>query len=439
MMAQRTAAAVVMVLLSLLPLLAGAEETILIRNGKIVPVTGPVIPQGCLLIEGGKIIGIAQEIPAPIGAEVIDARGGWVLPGMISTFTPIGVTRHPGAGDDTDEIGPVTPQMDPFDALNPEDDCIEVARVGGVTAALTISGTRNVINGKAVVINLYGSLAEDMIVRREAAQIFNLGARSDDKYPKTLPGVLALIREKFNQAKRYMERKARGDSMPPTGASGNRNDPFRRDLELEALVPVLNREVPALFYTRDEVTINNALTIAEEYNLRGILFARSGVLKHVDRLARLNIPVIWAGATTGTEPEEPYDLNFRTAAVMADKGIVFAFEKIVGRPDGRNSPRNLPVPAALSVAHGLSEEAAIKALTINPAKILGVDDQMGSLEEGKAANIVIWSGSPIQLSSRILAVLINGKVIPLENIQTRLRDKFARIVRERMEKKRGKE
>jgi imidazolonepropionase-like amidohydrolase len=428
-----------LVILSLQPLFGITEDTVLIRNGKIVPVTGPVIPHGCLLIERGKIISIAPEIPSPAGAEVVDARGGWVMPGMISTFTPIGLTRHPGAGDDTDEIGPVTPHMDPIDALNPEDDCIEVARVGGVTTALTISGTRNVINGKAVVINLDGTLAADMIVRRDAALIFNLGARSDDKYPKTLPGVLALIREKFNQAERYMERKARGETMPPTGTSGDRNDPFRRDLELEALIPVLNREVPALFYTRDEVTINNALTLTEEFNLRGIIFARAGILKHADRLAQHNIPVIWAGATTGTEPEEHYDLNFRTAAVLADKGIVFAFEKIVGRPDGRNSPRNLPVPAALSVAHGLSEEAAIRALTINPAKILGVDDQMGSLEEGKAANIVIWSGSPIQLSSRVLAVLINGKVIPLENIQTRLRDKFARIVRERMAKTRKKE
>jgi hypothetical protein len=153
-------------------------------------------------------------------------------------------------------------------------------------------------------------------------------------------------------------------------------------------------------------------------------------------LAQLNVAVIWAGATTGTGPEQPYDLNFRTAAVLAEKGILFAFEKIVGRPDGRNSPRNLPVPASLSVAHGLSEAEAIKALTINPARILGVDGQMGSLEVGKAANVVIWSGSPIQLKSRILTVLINGKVIPLENIQTRLRDKFERIVRERTEKKR---
>jgi hypothetical protein len=256
-----------------------------------------------------------------------------------------------------------------------------------------------------------------MIVLRDAALIFNLGARSENQYPKTLPGIMALIREKFNRAERYRERA----------------DPLSRDLELEALLPVLDREVPALFYTRDGVTIQNALTLIEEFDLRGIVFARAGVLEHIDRLARMNIPVIWAGATTGTDPEQPYDLNFRTAAALEKKGVLFAFEKIVGRPDGRNSPRNLPVPASLSVAHGLSEEAAIRALTINPARILGVDDRMGSLEEGKAANIVIWSGSPIQLRSRVLGVLIEGRVIPLENIQTRLRDKYARIVRERRE------
>ncbi len=433
-MSKKTFIAAVLIAFCLYPLLASSEKTILIKNGKIVPVVGPVIPKGCLLIENGKIAKIGADISAPDNAEVIDAQGKSVYPGMISTMTPIGVTRHPGAGDDLNEIGISTPQIDPFDALNPEDDCIEVARIGGVTTALTISGTRNVINGKSLVINLDGNLAQDMVVRRYAAQIFNVGARSPDKYPKTLPGVASLIRDKFNKVRRYIEMKKRSQAKKQTKGE----ERFSYNLELEALIPVLNREVPALFVTRNEVTINNALALIKEFNLKGIIFARANILKFADQLAQEKIPVIWAGATTVPEQWEPYDLNYRTAAILASKGILFAFEKIVGRPDGRNSPRNLPVPAALSVAHGLSEEEAIKALTINPAKILGIEAELGSLEMGKTANVVIWSASPIQMKSRVQAVIIRGKIIPLESIQTRLRDKFEKIVHERIQKNKGK-
>ncbi|MHB8094251.1 MAG: amidohydrolase family protein [Candidatus Aminicenantales bacterium] len=141
--------------------------------------------------------------------------------------------------------------------------------------------------------------------------------------------------------------------------------------------------------------------------------------------------MIWAGTADDPEEGQPYDINFRTAALLARAGVLFSIEKIVGQPDGRNSPRNLPVPAALSVAHGLSEEDAIKALTIRPAQILGVDKDMGSLEAGKIGNVVVWSGSPLQMKSRVQAVIIGGRRIPLESRQTKLRDKFERIVRER--------
>jgi imidazolonepropionase-like amidohydrolase len=137
--------------------------------------------------------------------------------------------------------------------------------------------------------------------------------------------------------------------------------------------------------------------------------------------------VLWAGTTTEPGPEQPFDLYYRAAALMAEKGVLFAFE--VG---GSHNVRNLPMPAALSVANGLAEEEAIKALTINPARILGIDNMVGSLEVGKTANIAVWSGSPIQMRSRVQQVIISGKVIPLTSYQTRLRDKFEPIVRGRL-------
>ena len=228
-----------------------------------------------------------------------------------------------------------------------------------------------------------------------------------------------MIRNKLSQARLYAEKKG---------------EPTKVDLEMEALAPVVKREVPALFITNDEVTVHNALEIIGEYNLRGILWATAGVVKFADQLAANRIPVIWAGTTTVPQEKEPYDVGFNTAAVLSAKGVFFALES-AGRGPGGHGVRNLPVPAAVSVAHGLPEEEAIKAITINPARILGVDDQVGSLEVGKTANVVIWSGSPIQLSSKVHTVIIKGKVIPMTSYQTRLRDKFGKLVKERLKER----
>jgi imidazolonepropionase-like amidohydrolase len=421
--------------------LGRGAETIFIRNARIVPVVGQTIENGCLLIENGKISAVGPGLTAPAGAETVDAQGLSVYPGMVAMMTAVGITGYPGAGDDINEIGVSTPQMDPYDALNPEDDCIEVARLGGVTTVMTAAGTRNVINGKAIVLNLEGNLAEDMVIKTDAAQIFNLGARQQGKYPVTLPGVVAFIRDKFNQTRRYLERKdikgkggeAKGESP---GDQMMREEYLTSSAELEALIPVVKGEIPALFMTSNEVMIRDALVLIKEFNLKGILYATGDVLKFADRLKQDNVPVIWAGTTRIPERWEPFDLNYRTASVLASKGLHFSFDQL-GWGLGNRNVRNLPVPASISVAHGLSEEEAIKAMTILPANLLGVGDQVGSLEPGKTANIVFWRGSPVQLSSRVEKLIINGRTVPLTSVQTRLRDKFEKIVNDRKDKPRA--
>ena len=399
---------------------ANAEEIILIKNGTIVPVVGKVITNGNLFIKDGIIAKIGTSVKAPKGAKIIDAKGMYVYPGMIGPLTAVGVTGYPGAGSDTNEMGVSTPHMDSYDAINPEDECIEVTRIDGVTTVLTVSGTRSAINGKAVALNLAGNLAEDMVIKRDVVQIFNTGARASKGFPSTLSGVNSLIRDKLNQAKIYAEKKKKKAVSPQA---------FKYNLEMEALTQVISQKVPALFITSDEVTIRNALHIIEEYNLKGIIFATAGILKFAEKLAAKNIPVIWAGTTTMPQRWEAVDKYYHTAAVLAKKGVLFAFNES-GRPGSRNVRRQ-PVPASLSVAYGLSEEEAIEALTINPAKILGIDNQVGSLEKGKTANVIICTKSLVQLSSKIHMVIINGKIIPKTSVQIRLRDKFKIIVQER--------
>jgi imidazolonepropionase-like amidohydrolase len=400
---------------------------------------GEVIPNGSLLIQNGKIAKIGTDIEIPPLATVIDAEGKCVYPGLVAAMTAVGVTGYPGSGNDVNELGVVTPQIDAFDAINPEDSTIEVTRIDGVTTVMTTSGSMNIINGKAVVLNLRGNIAEEMVIKRDMAQIFNMGAKGQSgfgprrpgNYPTTLPGIMALVRDKLNQALFYAEKAKNAQKNEKERESGRESEPFKRDLAMEALLQVLKGKMPAVFITSNEVTIRNALQIIKEYKLKGIIYARADILKFADQLALEKIPVIWAGTTTIPERWQPYDLNYHSAAVLSKKGVLFCFD-ILGFGVNSHRVRSIPVPASISVAHGLSEEEAIKALTINPAKILGVDELVGSLEVGKLANVALWDDTPIQLSSRVRKVIIEGNVIPMTSVQTRLRDKFEKIVYERM-------
>ena len=228
-----------------------ANDTILIKNGTIVAVDGGSPAVGDLLIENGKISKIGKNIPTPTGAEVIDASGKYVYPGLVAVMTAVGVTGYPRAGNDTDEVGISTPQMDPYDAINPEDDCIEVTRVGGVTTVQTISGSRSVINGKSVVLHLGGNLAEEIIAKRNVAQIFNMGATEQNKYPSTRPGVVSYLKTKLNQAKDYAKKQSeKGQKTDKDKKSkDDKEDIYKRDLAMEALVPVVTGKVPVIFIT----------------------------------------------------------------------------------------------------------------------------------------------------------------------------------------------
>lgn len=427
-----------LILISLLAFASAgrAADVILIKNGMIVPVRGGNPMVGDLLIENGKIGRMGKNISAPADAKVIDASGKFVYPGLVAVMTAVGVTGYPRAGNDTDEVGTSTPQMDPYDAINPEDDCIEVTRVGGVTTVHTVGGSRSVINGKSIVLHLGGTLAEEMVAKRYVAQIINMGATEQNKYPSTRPGVVSYLRSMLDQAKEYAKKRNGQDASAgkdqKSGAAQEGSG--KRDLAMEALLPVIEGRVPVLFITNNEVTIRNALSIIQEYDLKAIIRASSGILKYADKIAEADIPVIWAGTENLPERWEPHDLNYHTAAILAEKGVLFTFDP-GGYGLGSRNVRNITTPAAISVAHGLSEKAALEALTINPAKILGIADEVGSLEKGKTANVAIWTGSPIQGRSRVETVIIEGKRIPMSSFQTRLYDKFRKIVDERMKKR----
>ena len=184
------------------PFAARAQDSLLIKGGTIIPVTGKPIPNGSLLIMNGKIAKLGTGLSAPAGATVIEAKGMYVYPGMVAPLTAIGLTGYPGAGNDTNEVGQSTPQIDAYEGLNPEDETIEVTRIDGVTTVMTAAGSSAMINGRAVALNLDGDLPKDMLIKRDVCLVFNVGARSESG-PNTLMGVTAFIRDKLNQGQGF--------------------------------------------------------------------------------------------------------------------------------------------------------------------------------------------------------------------------------------------
>ncbi len=370
-------AALPVVLLSglLLPRLSSgpAQEALVIKGGTIIPVSGPSVAGGSLVIEKGRITALGKTVKTPAGARVVDATGQYVYPGLVAPMASLGLTGYPGAGSDINEIGPSTPYLDPFEALNPEDETIAVARVDGVTSCLTPAGISRLINGNLIALHLDGSLPEQMVLQRGVGLVFNTSVRQANAYPSTLEGVSRFFTDKLDKARQYAEKKKGGEKAV--------------DPEMEALAAVLDGGKRVVFQARDEVPIRIALRLMADYKIKGILWT-------------------------------------------ASNAIHFAFTDSTGL--GGSNVRRLPVPAALSTAYGLPEEEALKAITLNPARIFGLDDRIGSLDVGKSADVVVCSKPILQASSKIKHVFIAGREIPRQNVQTRLRDMYRPLVEERL-------
>lgn len=407
---------ILIILILISATLSLSASTLLIKNGKVVTVSGAVLENHSILIKDGFIKKIAPQINMPADCKVVDAENNYIYPGLIAPLASVGVTGYPGAGSDQNETGLFTPQIDPADAINPDDNTINVTRIAGVTTVHTVAGTRNLVNGKSVVMNLEGSLATDLIFKNNVAQIFNPGVKSKKRFPTTAAGAVTFIREKLRKATEYVKKKK----------SGNH--------QMDALADVIKRKVKAFFVANKEVSVRNSIRLIKDFNLDGVIVSRSGIERHLDDLKKNNIPVIWSGTMSVPRRWQEFDHYYRMAALMEKKGITFAFTAS-GFGSGSYNARNIPVPAAKSVAHGLSEKTALEAMTINSAEILGIEKSHGSIDVGKTANLVIWTGNPLQMRSRVKTVIINGRVIPMTSIQTELRDKFTKILKERKKRK----
>jgi imidazolonepropionase-like amidohydrolase len=412
---------------------ARAQNVIAITGGRLLTVTHGVIEDGTVLVENGKITAVGKDVRVPAGAQVIDARGKVVMPGLIDAGDRLGLVEIPGERitvDATEYTDPLQPDLRVVDALNPRSELLRVARAEGITNALSTPAEGNLIAGQSAVINLAGETAEQLVVKSPAALHINLGEASKqtygakDKPPGTRMGEMAMLRQAFLKAQHYREEQeayAKRQAGKKTGGGSESSDeskpaaPPARDLKMEALLQALEGKLPVVVNAHRISDIETALRLADEFKLKLILSSGTAAWRLADRLAARKIPVIVGPIQEVPERMESLDARLDNAALLDKAGVPIAFQT-----SADNDVRELPFAVEYAIGYGLPEDAALAAVTVNPARFFGLEDRLGSLDEGKQANLVVLDGMPFHTKTHVVAELINGKVVDLSSHQTEL-------------------
>jgi imidazolonepropionase-like amidohydrolase len=385
-------------------------------GGRLVTVSGPEYETGTLLIRGGKIAAIDKDVPLPDGVQRIDITGCTVVPGFIDAFTNLGTVEIPSASQDFDEASaPLTPQLRIVDSINPANRFIREARRSGVTTALCAPGDGNLLTGRSALIRLSGKTVDAMTIEFPAGLHGTLGEgpkmRYGQKgtYPFTRMAEVALLRQTFLAAGQRAEERKRREGRLTARQGGDRAtavESLPQDPKLDALIPTLEGRVPLILSANRQDDILSALRLAEEFGLRVILNHAVEAYELADRLSQRSIPVLLGPLTdTGTRQEE-FGFSRENVLRLSQAGVLFAFQT-----GSYNRSATLRDQAGEAMAHGLSAAEALKALTLYPARIFGVDDRLGSLETGKLADVVVFDGSPLERASKVRLVIINGEIV----------------------------
>jgi imidazolonepropionase-like amidohydrolase len=404
------------------------NETYAIRNARVVTVTGPIIENGTVVISNGRITAVGANAAVPPGAKVIDGSGLSVYPGMFDAGTTLGLEEISSvAGSvDTAEIGDNNANIHVDVALHPDSSHIAVTRVNGITTALT-EPEGGTIAGRSAVINLDGWVPRDMVLKSPAAMHINWPGDSGRGGNFAFFGQQRSITDLRREQERQIEsvKKILRDAKAYADAKDARaKDPGLPkqdvDLKLEALIPVVRGEMPVVINANAERDIKAAIAFADEMKLRMILSGGVEAYRVADQLRAKNIPVIVGPVLRMPNKEDdPYDAAFTNAAMLSKAGVKIAFQT-------RDSAhvRDLPYHAGMAAAFGLPKDEALKAVTIYPAEIFGVADRVGSIDQGKVANLIVTNGDPLEILTQVRYLFINGREIPLTSRHTELYEKY---------------
>jgi imidazolonepropionase-like amidohydrolase len=386
---------------------------IAIIKGKVMPVTSGPIENGTVLIEDGKISAVGSGVAAPDGAEIVDARGKWVLPGLIDAHSHLSLYGEPSVRanlDVNEATSPNTAQLRAIDALNPDDPAFGDVLAAGITAVYTGPGSANIIGGVGQLFKTFGRTPEEMAVPGTEGMKFALGenpkrvyGEGKKQYPATRMGNAAAFREALVAAENYLNKIAKAGDDARQGEKPNYPE---RDLKLEALGRVLKREIKARIHCHRKDDILTAIRISEEFNLDYVIEHCTEGYKIADILGAKKVKATVGPLMMSREKMEISEVSLKNPGILSEAGV-----KVALQADAASDTKWLPLHAGIAVREGMDEAEALKAITINAAMIAGAAERIGSLEPGKDADIAIFSGHPFCTFTVCEGTYVNGKLV----------------------------
>src|SRR5713226_5455682 len=391
-------------------------QTIAITGGTVYPVSGPKIEHATVLIRDGRIVAVGADVTVPADATKIDATGKWVTPGLIDGAGQMGLTEIgavPGDNEAQLRGSDIAASFNVAEGINPASSLIAITRVEGVTTTLAAPAGAW-IAGQAVLIDLDGATIEQMLIKSEVGITVDMSEGSKGAGGNSRAGVAGRLRRVFNDALEYSRRKADYSraQMQQLAAPA---------AELEALLPVLRGQLPLIAFANRESDIATALRIGREIKLKLILAGAQEAWLIAPQLAAAGVPVL-VQPLDNIPSYDALGVRYENAAVLAKAGV-----KVALLETDTHNARDLRQQAGNAVSYGMAWDQALRAVTLSPAEIFGVGDRYGSLDVGKVANVVVWSGDPFEFTTAVEHVLIRGREIPLKSRQTELFERYKKL------------
>lgn len=382
-----------------------------IVGGRILTMTGEDIPDGVIHIQNGKIVEIGSRDKVKVALseqeKLIIVKDGMIMPGIIEAHCHMGITEEKKGmeGDDCNEtVEPVTPYLRAIDAINTMDAAFDDAVAAGITAAMIGPGSSNVVGGQFALLKTKGRRVDDLIVKAPAAMKVAFGENpkvnysGQNKSPSTRMAIAAMLRRELTEASEYLERKEQAET---------KGESFQKDFAKECWIPVLKGEIPLKAHVHRVDDIFTAIRIAKEFHLQMTLDHCSEGHLIAQEIAETGFPAIVGPDLTTRNKIEVQNMDFKTAGILNRAGVMIA----ITTDHPVSQIQYLPLCAGLAVKAGLPMEEGFKAMTLYPAIICGVQDRMGSLAVGMDADIAIFDGNPMEVFTRTLYTIIDGKIV----------------------------
>jgi imidazolonepropionase-like amidohydrolase len=399
---------------------APAGPAIAIVNARVIPVSGAALERGTVIINAGRIGAVGANVQVPAGARVIDAAGKIVTPGLIESATQIGIVEIEAGAEGTDDQASTDKDLSAafnvVDSFNGDSTVIPVTRVDGVTRAVVMpAGTGHALLGQGALFDLSGAQVPVSIVKAPVAMFANLGEAGAASEGGTRAGAVLRLREALQDAIDFDRNRAAWNAA-------QRRQYARGRLDLEALVPVVRGQLPLAINANRASDLLAALRLADEFHLKLILLGAAEGWMVADRLAARKVPVI-VKPLTDIPTFDALAATLENPARLSKAGAVLVLSSF----DTHNA-RNIRQEAGNAIAYGLDRDAAMRAVTLEPARVWGVADRIGSLEAGKEADVVVWSGDPFELTTNVEHVFIKGVEVSKETRQKQLLERY-RVLR----------